>query len=65
MVINDKLIGKTFFVDNMTGREFTCQGFAFTGTIIVFGSTWDQVNNRTRIDTFKLSEVKFVGNIQS
>ena len=63
MVINEKLIGMEFEHNTKTNVRCTCQGFAFTGTIIVFGSTWDQANNRTKIETFKLSEISFIGTI--
>ncbi len=60
-------------LDAFKGKEFTafdpnitwvCQGFAANDTFLVIGTNFDSTNNRTYVKTFKLSDVKFHGEIK-
>lgn len=45
--------------------EYSFVGYADNGTLLVIGSRFDSVNNRSELKTFKLTEVKFKGPIQT
>ena len=56
------IVGKKFTAfDPKT--EYICLGYGETGTSIIVGAINDTVNNRFEIKTFKLSEVKFFGQL--
>lgn len=59
--MNPKLIGQFFYVDIDPTTKWTCQGFADTGTLVIIGATWDQASNRSRLKSFKITDVKFEG----
>jgi hypothetical protein len=61
--MNPKLIGQYFYPNIDPTTKWTCQGFADTGTLVIIGSTWDQASNRSRLNTFKIVDVKFEGAI--
>ena len=43
--------------------QYVCIGYGETGTSLIFGATWDSVNNRSKIQSFKVSEVTFIGKL--
>lgn len=56
----------------IVGREFTaldpkshykCIGYAANETFLIVGTCFDSVNNRSDIKTFKIQDVKFIGDI--
>lgn len=62
MHLDPKFIGKTFTEAANPSIEYTCEGYADgCGTIVIIGSTFDSLNNRTTLNTFKLTSVKFIG----
>lgn len=65
--INSKTIeGQKFFKNGDTAIEYTCVGYGqnpSSGAMFIVGSSWDQQNNRSRIDTFLFKEVAFVGQL--
>ena len=60
--IDPTLIGKKF-----TGFdpkvEYTCVGFAQNETFIIFGAYNDAANNSFKIQSIKLTDAKFIGQI--
>jgi hypothetical protein len=63
MHINPKLIGVTKFTVTDPNMEYTYQGYCQNDTFLLIGSHFDSVNNRTVLKTFKMTEVKFLGDI--
>lgn len=43
--------------------EYTCIGYAQNDTFVIVGAQFDSVNNRTTLRTFKMSDVKFMGQL--
>ena len=62
MYINPKLVGQKFF-DKDPNIEYTYQGYCQNDTFLVIGSHFDSVNNRTILKTFKMTEIKFLGDL--
>lgn len=54
----DLLVGKSFTVTD-PAIEYVCVGYAQNDTFIVFGASYDSMNNRSIIKSFKLTEAKF------
>jgi len=63
MYMSDKIIGHEFKHDMDPNAQFICIGYSQSPgqPHLIIGSTWDQASNRTRINTFKFGEIKFVG----
>lgn len=61
--ITEKIIGQQFKWELDPNTDWTVIGYALTneGMFLVVGATWDQPNNRSRINTFKFKDVKLVG----
>lgn len=57
-------IGKKFTA-NDPNLEYECVGYAANETFLVIGSQLDSANNRSTLKTFKLSDVKFKGEISA
>lgn len=61
--INSKAIeGKPFTIAG-DPNEYTCVGFAANDTFLIVGTTFDSVNNRSVVGTFKFKDVKFKGEL--
>ena len=61
--INDSsIIGQTFNAFDPT-IDYTCIGYGQNDTLIIIGTNFDTVNNRSSVKSFKLSEVKFKGQL--
>ena len=58
------IVGKTF-LGPISDQEYTCIGYGANETFLVVGTFFDSVNNRSVVKTFKLSEVRFKGDITS
>ena len=64
MFIDPKYIcGQKFTSPNDSTVEYTAIGYGANETFLIIGATFDSTNNRSSIKTFKLSDVKFTGNI--
>jgi hypothetical protein len=63
MYLDPTIIGKEFSTDIDPNTTWTVRGYCATGTLLILASTWDQASNRTRINSFKLTEIKFKGKI--
>jgi len=66
--INTKAVeGKTFYKNNdQSLTEHTCIGVGQapdTGANYVVGVAWDQANNRSKVDTFLLKDITWVGQL--
>jgi hypothetical protein len=68
----DKLIGHTFNVTDPTKRnpippspdtKFVCVGYAHNDTFCIFGAYNDSANNTFYVESWKLTEVTFHGEI--
>ncbi len=63
MYIKDSsIVGKTFY-GNDPKCEYTCIGYADNGTLLIIGAYFDSVNNRSKLKTFKLTDVTFKGQV--
>ena len=63
MYIDSKtIVGKKFTALD-PNTEYTCVGYGQNETFLVIGSNFDAPNNRSTLKTFKLSDVKFKGDI--
>ncbi len=63
MYIDPKtIVGKTFTALD-PNQEYTCVGYCANETFLIIGSQFDAPNNRSTLKTFKLSDVKFKGDI--
>ena len=63
MYIDPKaIVGQTFSA-NDPNTEYVCVGYGQNETFLIIGSYFDSPNNRSSLKTFKLSDVKFKGNI--
>jgi len=58
----EKIVGMQFTALD-PNTKYTCIGYGNTGTVVVFGAYNDTVNNRVEVKSFKLQEVKFLGQI--
>jgi len=58
--LDQTIIGKKFTAFD-PNNEYVCVGFAQNNTLLVLGALNDVTNNRFNIMSFKLSEVKFLG----
>ena len=56
------IVGQTFTAMD-PNMEYTCIGYGQNDTFLVVGSYFDAPNNRTQLKTFKLSDVKFKGQL--
>ena len=56
------IIGKTFTAFDPK-IEYTCLGYGQNDTFLLVGSWYDAPNDRTHLKTFKLSDVKFKGQL--
>lgn len=63
MYLDPTIIGKEFSTDIDPNTTWTVRGYASAGTMVIIASTWDQASNRTRFNSFKLTEVKLKGQI--
>ncbi len=63
MYIDPKSIVGQIFSANDPNTEYTAVGYGQNETFLVIGSHFDSVNNRSSLKTFKLSDVRFKGNI--
>ena len=65
MVLNTSLMGQTFTAPNsvVPAAEYKAVGYAQNETFVVFGALNDTVNNRFDVKSFKLTEVKFKGQV--
>ncbi len=61
-IVPGTIEGKPFVTELDSKTEFTCIGYATNDTFLVVGARWDQASNRTIVRTFKINEVKFIGN---
>ena len=66
LYLSPKLLGKEFTtltIDSTT--VWTCAGYSKVDSepCLIVGSTFDNPSNSTRLHTFKLSEVRFIGNV--
>jgi len=59
----DKLIGFQFTVPADPTVKYTCVGYAQNNTFCVFGAVNDTPNNRFKVQSFKITEVTFLGQI--
>ncbi len=59
----DSIVGKTFTAMD-PNQEYTCIGYAANETFLISGSSFDSTNNRSTLKTFKLSDVKFKGEVK-
>jgi len=57
------LIGKQFPSPNDPKTEYTVIGYAQNETFLLIATNFDQVNNRSYVKTFKLTDVAFKGDI--
>lgn len=63
MYIDPKaIVGKTFTALD-PNQEYTCVGYGQNETFLVIGSSFDSANNRSNLKTFKMSDVKFKGEV--
>ena len=63
MYIDPKaIVGKKFTAMD-PNLEYTCVGYCENDTFLIIGTLFDAPNNRSQLKTFKLSDVKFKGNI--
>lgn len=63
LVINDAaIVGKKFTAFD-PNTEWTCLGYGCNDTFLIVGSNFDSTNNRTTVKTFKMSDVKFHGDL--
>jgi hypothetical protein len=60
LIIEPSLMGRKFEVNNI---EYTCIGFGQNESFIVFGAVNDTTNDRFNIKSFKMVDVKFIGQI--
>lgn len=58
MYLDPTIIGKTFHVTDPNIR-YRCVGYAQNETFVVLGAAQDVPNNRSKISSFKLTEVTF------
>lgn len=69
MVIDSSLIGTTFTVPSTPGAgplpEWKTVGWAQNDTFCILGALNDTPNNRFEVKSFKLTEVKFKGQVIS
>ena len=63
--INPKFIEGRRFYKNDPAIEYVCVGQGTGEVSFVVGSRYDAVKDETKIDTFKLREVTFIGDITS
>jgi len=63
MFLNQSFIGTKFVTLTDPNTEYVCQGYGDNGTLLIIGTKYDSVNNRTTIKTFKLTDVVFLGKI--
>jgi len=56
------IVGKKFTALD-PNLEYECVGYAANETFLVIGSNFDSQNNRSTLKTFKLSDVKFKGEV--
>ena len=62
LFIDATIIGKKFTAFD-PNAEWTCIGYCCNETFLLVGTSFDAPNNRSTIKTFKLSEVKFKGEL--
>lgn len=60
MFLDPTLLGKKFTVNDPT-IEYVCVGYAQNETFVVFGALNDVTNNRFGVRSFKLTDIKFIG----
>jgi len=65
MVLDTSLMGQMFTAQSSTvpNAEYKVVGYAQNETFVVFGALNDTVNNRFDVKSFKLTEVKFKGQV--
>lgn len=64
MYIDPKaVIGKKFSPTNDPTKDYEAVGYSDSGTLLILGAEFDPVNNRSRIKTFKLTEISFFGKV--
>lgn len=64
MYIDPKsIIGQRFHPTNDPTNDYECVGYSDHGTLLVIGTVFDSVNNRSYLKTFKLTDVTFVGKV--
>lgn len=65
MHINEAaIVGQTFTTPgDVTNSEYVCIGYGQNDTFLIVGCFFDAPNNRTLLKTFKLSDVKFKGQL--
>lgn len=63
MFLNQTFVGVKFVTVADPNTEYTCQGYDNNGTLLIIGSKFDSVNNRTILKTFKLTDVVFLGKV--
>lgn len=64
MQITEKLIGQKFTTSIDPSTEWTLVGWdGNNGTQLLIGATWNQQDNRYTLNTFKLRDCRFVGQI--
>jgi hypothetical protein len=61
MLLDPKIISTKFTVGIDTTKEYVCVGYAQNSTFVVFGALNDTVNTSFKIESFKLTEVTFIG----
>lgn len=63
---NKSIVGQQFHKTADPNVVFTCIGYGqhpTTGAMFFAGTSWDQQNNRSKVDTFLLKDVTFVGKL--
>ena len=60
--LTDKLIGQKFTAFD-PNAEWTCVGWGDSGTQFIVGANWSQQDNRYTLNTFKLKDIKFKGQV--
>lgn len=63
--ISPDLIGKKFTTSKDPSVEYICVGYACNTTFLVIGALNDSVNNRFTLESVKLSDAKFIGQMPS
>lgn len=61
----DKLIGFQFTAPTDPNVKYICVGYAQNNTFCVFGAVNDVTNNRFTVKSFKITEVTFIGQVDS